>query len=69
MGELPAQIERLEHLLADPDLYGRDARAFESASQALAAARNELSESEHAWLTLEGRREDLARQAGRSPGD
>jgi ABC transport system ATP-binding/permease protein len=69
MGELPAQIERLEHLLADPGLYGRDARAFESASQALAAARNELSESEHAWLTLEGRREDLARRAGRSPED
>jgi ABC transport system ATP-binding/permease protein len=66
MGELPEEIERLEHRLADPGLYARDPRAFEAASRALSAARAELLEAEHAWLTLEGRREELARRGGKS---
>jgi len=66
MGDLPAEIERLEKRLADPGLYVRDAGAFARASGALSAARAELAESEHTWLTLQERREGLAR-ASRKP--
>ena len=62
LGELPVQIEGLERLLTDPDLYARDRGAFEGASRALSAARAELLEAEHAWLTLEERREEMARR-------
>ena len=69
MGDLHAEVERLERLLADSDLYARDPVAFASASQALSAARGELSQSEDSWLTLEERRECLARGGGATAGN
>ena len=69
MGDLHAEVERLERLLADADLYARDPAAFANASQALSAARGELSQSEDSWLTLEERREGLARGGGVTAGN
>ena len=68
MGELHTEIERLERILADSGLYVRDPAALASASQALSAARGELSQSEDSWLTLEERREGLARGGGEAAG-
>src|SRR5258706_783340 len=57
---LPARIEvlqtkiaRLNAILANPDLYSRDPRRFGATTQALAAARDELTAAEEQWLTLE----------------
>ncbi len=69
MADLPVEVERLEHLLADPALYARDAGAFTRASHALSAARGELAEAEQAWLALEERREGLARAGGDSTAE
>ncbi len=68
INDLPAQIARLERLLEDPGLYVRDAGSFEAASKLLAFSRAELSDAERDWLMLEERREFLASQAGKSPG-
>ncbi|MEM7212012.1 MAG: ATP-binding cassette domain-containing protein [Pseudomonadota bacterium] len=58
--ELPAEIDRLsgdieklEGLLADPDLYARDAGKFEKATAALAQRQAALEAAEEEWLTLE----------------
>jgi ATP-binding cassette subfamily F protein uup len=56
----PARIAALEAALADPGLYARDPTAFGKTSQALEAARVELSAGEEEWLELEERREALA---------
>ncbi|MEO8926802.1 MAG: ABC-F family ATP-binding cassette domain-containing protein [Caulobacteraceae bacterium] len=69
LAELPADIARLEQTLADPALYARDPAAFATTSHALAATRAELAAAEHDWLTLEERREGLARAGGKSAGD
>jgi ATP-binding cassette subfamily F protein uup len=57
---LAAEIERLEATLADPDIFARDARAFEAAAARLHAARTERDAAEAAWLDIELRREALA---------
>ena len=56
---LQKEIARLGDALADPELYARDPRRFGDASAALAAARDELTNVEEQWLTLEIRREEL----------
>src|SRR5262249_21476304 len=48
----PEKIAGLEAALADPDLYARDAKAFERASRSLAAAQAELSAAEEKGLTV-----------------
>lgn len=57
--ELTAQITALEAQLADPDLFSRDAAAFEKASAALIDARRSLQASEEEWLEIEEKREAL----------
>ncbi|MFT3988635.1 ATP-binding cassette domain-containing protein [Aestuariivirga sp.] len=59
MEELQAEILKLEADMADPALFARDAKAFNSIASSLAAAREELSCSEERWLELELKREAL----------
>jgi len=60
---LPVRIAELETSLADPGLYGRDAKAFQRLNNELEAARRALAAAEAEWLELEERREAMA--AGR----
>jgi ATP-binding cassette subfamily F protein uup len=54
---LQTQITRLNATLADPDLYARDPGRFDTTTQALAVARDELTVAEEQWLRLEMLRE------------
>ncbi len=60
MAELEAEKERLNKLLADPDLYHRDKKRFDAANAALATADAALAEAEERWLELEIAREQGA---------
>lgn len=62
MKALEGEINDIENELADPDLYAKDASAFQRYSTRLVAARHELSEAEHRWLELDELRQAL--QAG-----
>ena len=55
---LSAEIERMEAMLSDPNLYRRDPKTFARTGEALAKARAELSGMEGEWLRLELLRED-----------
>ncbi len=57
--QLTAAIASHAAALADPDLFTRDPAAFETASQALAAAQADLEAAETHWLELEMKREEL----------
>jgi ATP-binding cassette subfamily F protein uup len=59
LAALTAEIASLEAKLADPALFAKDPKAFESAAARLAAGRAELETSEHQWLELEMLREEL----------
>lgn len=50
---LEAEINALEDILSDNDLYARDAVTFQNSSRRLGQARDELDESETRWLELE----------------
>ncbi len=54
-----AIIRRQSAVLADPDLYARDATRYAQASQALARAETELEAAESQWLELELLRESV----------
>ncbi len=56
---LHTEIRRLEGVLSDTSLYGRDAKAFAAAGAALEAAQREAAAAEEAWLTAELRREEI----------
>ena len=56
---LQATILGLQDKLHDPNLYGRDAKAFDTASAALASAQSELAAAEEKWLALEILREEI----------
>jgi ABC transport system ATP-binding/permease protein len=56
---LEAEAARLQNVLADPGLYGRDPVLFERTSAALAQAQMELAGAEDRWLSLELLREEL----------
>jgi ATP-binding cassette subfamily F protein uup len=58
---LQAEMARQQRLLDDPDLYRRDRRAFDAASQAIAVAQQELTAAEDRWLELEVLREEIER--------
>jgi ABC transport system ATP-binding/permease protein len=53
------QIAGLSAVLADPDLYARDAAQFRAAMEVLAIAREELAAAEEQWLRLELLREEI----------
>jgi ABC transport system ATP-binding/permease protein len=56
---LQSEIARQQRLLDDPDLYRRDRKAFDAASQAIAVAQQELIAAEDRWLELEVLREEI----------
>ena len=60
------QIAGLNAVLADPDLYARDAAQFRAAMEALAIARDELAAAEERWLRLEMLREEIEAAGPRS---
>ena len=60
IGQLKAELAKLETELSDPTLFGRDSARFEKVSTRQAHAAQELSEAEHQWLELEILREELA---------
>jgi len=60
LADLPAEIAKQDALLADPDLYARDPKAFDRAMTAAAKARSDLESAELEWLELEEKRENLA---------
>lgn len=49
---LEKEIDTLEAILDDAELYTRDRSAFETATRRLAFARSELAQAEHRWLEL-----------------
>jgi len=57
IARLGAEIERLEALLADADLFTREPAKFQKASDALVARHAALSDAEEEWLALEELRE------------
>ena len=59
--KLQAEIATLEQELSDPDLYARDAEAFNKKSTRVGTAREELDTAEMEWLEIEEKRETLAR--------
>ncbi|MEM7060352.1 MAG: ATP-binding cassette domain-containing protein [Pseudomonadota bacterium] len=60
---LTEDIAKLEELLADPDLYNRDAGKFSKATAALSDRQQKLDCAETEWLELEERREALGQGA------
>ena len=63
---LPARIAALhdeiavmEKKLADPDLFGRDPKAFDKIMARHEKAKAEITQAEHQWLELEMMREEL----------
>ncbi len=59
MAALQAKVKTLSAKLEDDSLYGRDRKAFDAASTALATAQSELAEAEQKWLELEILREEI----------
>ena len=64
--EARAWQEQLRAVLADPDLYARDAVRFRATTDALAVAREDLAAAEERWLRLEMLREELEAAEPRS---
>jgi ABC transport system ATP-binding/permease protein len=56
---LQAEIDRQQRLLDDPDLYRKDRKAFDAASEAIAVKQQELTAAEDRWLELEVLREEI----------
>ena len=63
---LQTKIAGLNVVLADPDLYARDAVRFRATTDALAVAREDLAAAEERWLRLEMLREELEAAEPRS---
>lgn len=59
MEALEADITKLQATLNDPNLFARDAEAFNKAATALEAKQAELSVKEERWLELEMLREEV----------
>lgn len=56
---LEAEIARLQSVLDDPDLYRRDADAFQKTTDALTEAQSNLAAAEDEWLRVEMLREEI----------
>jgi ABC transport system ATP-binding/permease protein len=59
IAKLQAEIAKQQRHLDDPDLYKKDRKKFDQASDALAKAQRELHEAEDKWLELEVLREEI----------
>jgi len=59
IAKLQDDIARHQRLLDDPDLYQKDRKKFDEASQSIAKAQAELATAEDRWLELEVLREEI----------
>src|SRR3954470_21094408 len=59
MAKLQAEIAKQQRFLDDPDLYKKNRKKFDQASDALTKAQQELREAEDTWLELEVLREEI----------
>jgi ATP-binding cassette subfamily F protein uup len=59
IAKLQAEIAKQQRHLDDPDLYKKDRKKFDKASDALTTAQKELQEAEDKWLELEMLREEI----------
>ncbi|KAB0265855.1 ATP-binding cassette domain-containing protein [Microvirga brassicacearum] len=59
MAEIEAKIGKLQAVLDDPQLYGRDPERFQKASSALGALQSELAAAEDRWLELEMLKDEI----------
>ncbi len=59
MDALVIEVATLQEKLEDPDLYNRDAQAFQKTADALKQAETDLAACEEEWLRLEMLREEL----------
>src|ERR1700730_18030390 len=59
IAKLQAEIAKQQRHLDDPNLYRKDRKTFDQASDALAKAQKELQEAEDKWLELEVLREEI----------
>jgi len=64
IAELEAAKQKLETLLADPDLYSRDAEAYNETAKKLEEVIAAIDTAEVRWIELEAAREALAEAAG-----
>ena len=59
IAKLQAEIAKQQRFLDDPDLYKKNRKKFDQASDALTKAQKELAEAEDKWLELEVLREEI----------
>jgi ATP-binding cassette subfamily F protein uup len=59
IAKLQAEIAKQQRHLDDPDLFQKDRKKFDQASDALTKAQKELREAEDKWLDLEVLREEI----------
>ncbi|HWV52650.1 ABC-F family ATP-binding cassette domain-containing protein [Pseudorhodoplanes sp.] len=59
IAKLEADIGALQKKLDDPNLFTRDRKAFDAATEAMAKAQAELAAAEEKWLELEMLREEI----------
>jgi ATP-binding cassette subfamily F protein uup len=59
IAKLQAEIAKQQRHLDDPDLFQKDRKKFNQASDALTKAQKELQEAEDKWLELEVLREEI----------
>jgi ATP-binding cassette subfamily F protein uup len=59
IAKLQAEIAKQQRHLDDPDLYRKDRKKFDKASDALTTAQKELQQAEDKWLELEMLREEI----------
>src|ERR1700689_5171596 len=59
IAKLQAEIAKQQRHLNDPDLYKKNRKKFDQASDALTKAQKELQEAEDKWLELEVLREEI----------
>jgi len=60
---LESAKEKLEVVLADPNLFAKDRNAYENAAKKLSEVETAIGDAEERWLVLEARREELAHKA------
>jgi len=59
IAKLQAEIAKQQRHLDDPDLFQKDRKKFNQASDALTKAQKELQQAEDRWLELEVLREEI----------